>query len=67
VTGIDAENRRVLVDYLGRADTPFKYDYLVIATGATHSYFGHNEFEVVALGMKSLSDAMSLRAKVLKA
>src|SRR5882672_135465 len=67
VTGIDAENRRVLVDYLGRPDFPLEYDYLVIATGASHSYFGHNEFEAFAPGMKSLSDAEALRAKVLKA
>ena len=54
VTGADAENRRVLVDYLGRPDFPLEYDYLVIATGASHSYFGHNEFEAFAPGMKSL-------------
>src|ERR1043165_1414332 len=43
VTGVDAANRRVLVDYLGQPDTPFEYDYLILATGATHSYFGHDE------------------------
>ena len=67
VTGIDAANRRVLVDYLGQPDTPLGYDYLIIATGATHSYFGHNEFAPFAPGMKSLADAESVRAKVLKA
>jgi NADH dehydrogenase FAD-containing subunit len=67
VTGVDVVNRRVLVDYLGRPDTPFEYDYLVLATGASHSYFGHDEFASFAPGMKTLADAESVRAKVLKA
>jgi NADH dehydrogenase FAD-containing subunit len=67
VTGVDVANRRVLVDYLGQPDTPFEYDYLILATGASHSYFGHNEFAQFAPGLKSLSDAESVRAKVLKA
>jgi NADH dehydrogenase FAD-containing subunit len=67
VTGVDAANRRVLVNYLGRPDMPFAYDYLILATGASHSYFGHNEFAPFAPGIKSLADAESVRAKVLKA
>jgi NADH:ubiquinone reductase (H+-translocating) len=67
VTGVDVRNRRVLVNYLGRPDTPFEYDYLILATGASHSYFGHNEFAPFAPGMKTLADAESVRAKVLKA
>jgi NADH dehydrogenase FAD-containing subunit len=67
VTGVDAENHRVLVDYLGQRDSPFEYDYLVLATGALHSYFGHSDFEPFAPGIKMLSDAESVRAKVLKA
>ena len=67
VTGVDVANRRVLVDYLGQPDTPFEYDYLILATGASHSYFGHNEFAAFAPGMKTLADAESVRAKVLKA
>jgi len=43
------------------------YDYLVIASGATHSYFGHNEFEAYAPGMKSLADAVASRNKILQA
>src|SRR5215472_5906942 len=39
VTGVDVEGRRVLVDYLGQPDTPYEYDYLILATGSTHSYF----------------------------
>jgi NADH:ubiquinone reductase (H+-translocating) len=67
VTGVEVANRRVLVDYLGRPDTPFEYDYLILATGASHSYFGHNEFAPFAPGIKTLADAESVRAKVLKA
>lgn len=67
VTGVDVANRRVLVDYLGQPNTPFEYDYLILATGASHSYFGHNEFAPFAPGMKTLADAQSVRAKVLKA
>jgi len=67
VTGVDVANRRVLVNYLGQPDTPFEYDYLILATGASHSYFGHNEFEPFAPGLKTLADAESVRAKVLKA
>ena len=67
VTGVDLANRRVLVNYLSQRDMPFEYDYLVLATGATHSYFGHDEFASFAPGMKTLADAESVRAKVLKA
>ena len=67
VTGVDVANRRVLVDYLGQPDTPLEFDYLILATGASHSYFGHNEFAPFAPGMKTLADAESVRAKVLKA
>src|SRR5499425_2435736 len=67
VTGVDAANRRVLVNYLGRPDVPYAYDYLILATGSSHSYFGHNEFAPFAPGIKSLADAESVRAKVLKA
>ena len=67
VTGVDVANRRVLVNYLGQPDTPFEYDYLILATGASHSYFGRNEFAPFAPGMKTLTDAESVRAKVLKA
>jgi len=67
VTGVNVANRRVLVNYLGQPDTPFEYDYLILATGASHSYFGHSEFAPFAPGMKTLADAESVRAKVLKA
>lgn len=62
VTGVDLANRRVR---LGERTIP--YDQLVIATGATHAYFGRDGWAEHAPGLKSLQDALSLRAKVLLA
>jgi NADH:quinone reductase (non-electrogenic) len=44
-----------------------RYDYLILATGASHSYFGHNEFEKYAPGLKSLADAVAIRNQILQA
>jgi NADH dehydrogenase FAD-containing subunit len=46
---------------------PIEYDYLILATGATHSYFGHQEFEPYAPGLKNLAGALAVRNKVLQA
>ena len=46
---------------------PIEYDYLILATGATHSYFGHQEFESYAPGLKNLADAVAIRNKILQA
>ena len=46
---------------------PVAYDYLILATGVRHSYFGHNEFEKFAPGLKSLADAVAIRNKILEA
>src|SRR5260221_7427195 len=62
VTDVDVKNRRV---QLGARTLP--YDYLVIATGARHSYFGHDEWEARAPGLKSISDATLIRREVLLA
>ena len=67
VTGVDTEQRCVFVINADRSNVPVPYDDLILATGATHSYFGHNEFEKFAPGMKSLADAVATRNKVLKA
>src|SRR5215468_3830565 len=67
VTGVDKENKRVFVSDADRLDMPVTYDYLILATGATHSYFGRNEFEKFAPGLKSLADAVATRNKVLQA
>jgi NADH dehydrogenase len=67
VTGVDKEQKCVFVTNADRSNVPVPYDYLILATGATHSYFGHNEFEKFAPGMKSLADAVATRNKVLQA
>ena len=41
------------------------YDFLIVATGATHSYFGHDEWAAVAPGLKSIEDALEIRRRVL--
>jgi len=67
VTGVDKENKCVFVSDADRQDVPVPYDYLILATGASHSYFGRNEFEKFAPGMKSLADAVAARNKILQA
>ena len=62
VTAVDAAARRVTVD--GRA---IAYDALVLATGATHGYFGHEEWAAYAPGLKSVQDATSIRSRILDA
>ena len=62
VTGVDTEKKHVL---MGEDFIP--YDYLVLATGAQHSYFGHDEWSQFAPGLKSIPDATSIRRKVLLA
>src|SRR5271169_5743656 len=67
VTGVDKDQKCVLVSDADRENVPVAYDYLILATGATHSYFGHNEFEAFAPGLKSLADAEAARNKILQA
>ena len=67
VTGVDKERKCVFATNADHSNVPLPYDYLILATGATHSYFGHNEFEQFAPGMKSLADAVATRNKVLQA
>ncbi len=67
VTGVDAALRQVIVDADDRVGIGIGYDYLILATGATHSYFGHDEFATFAPGLKSLADAESLRNHILSA
>ncbi|WP_052518021.1 NAD(P)/FAD-dependent oxidoreductase [Archangium violaceum] len=62
VTGVDVAGKRVLL-----ADGELSYDSLVIATGATHSYFGHDEWAKHALGLKTIDDALEIRRRVLLA
>src|SRR5213078_837042 len=62
VESVDVEARKVKT-----TDSIFDYDYLILATGARHSYFGHNEWEKLAPGLKSLEDAVELRRRILLA
>jgi NADH:ubiquinone reductase (H+-translocating) len=67
VTGLDVENKCVFVDGADRYGVPVPYDFLVLATGVTHSYFGHNEFAANAPGLKTLADAVAIRNGILHA
>ncbi len=67
VTGIDKDQKCVFVGDADREGVPLVYDYLILATGVTHSYFGHNEFAEFAPGLKTLADAEAIRNKVLQA
>ena len=49
------------------ADGEIGYDYLIVATGSTHAYFGHDEWRPVAPGLKTLEDALEIRRRVLLA
>ena len=60
--GIDPAGKRVVL-----ADGDAPYDYLILATGATHSYFGHDDWQPYAPGLKSLEDATEIRRRVLSA
>ena len=57
-TAVDVTRRVVVLDD-GRTELP--YDYVIIATGARHSYFGHPEWEQLAPGLKSIEDALDVR------
>ncbi len=63
VTGVDTGGQRVLLE---DGDT-LPYDTLILATGARHAYFGHDEWEPFAPGLKTLEDATTLRRRILLA
>ena len=67
VTGVDSDRRCVFADSADREGAAVEYDYLILATGVRHSYFGHDEFERFAPGLKSLADAVLIRNRVLQA
>ncbi len=62
VTGFDLEHQRVVA-----SNQALDYDYLVIASGATHAYFGHPEWEPLAPALKTIEDALEIRRRVLLA
>jgi NADH dehydrogenase len=61
-TSIDAANHRVIL-----SDGVLEYDTLVVATGSSHQYFGHDEWEQFAPGLKTIDDATDMRGRVLLA
>ena len=65
VTDVDLERR--VVHARGVEPLQIPYDTLIVAAGATHSYFGHDEWEELAPGMKTLDDAAHLRSRILGA
>ena len=67
VTGVDAASKHVFVDADDKVGIRISYDYMIPATGATHSYFGHDEFAAFTPGLKSLPDAESRRNQLLEA
>src|SRR5213595_2812377 len=62
VQSVDVDAKKVKT-----LDLESDYDYLILATGARHSYFGHDEWEKLAPGLKSLEDAVELRRRILLA
>jgi NADH:quinone reductase (non-electrogenic) len=62
VQSIDVNAKKVIM-----TDRELDYDYLIVATGARHSYFGHPEWEKLAPGLKSLEDAVEVRRRILMA
>jgi NADH dehydrogenase len=67
VTGVDIASRTIEASAPGVGTHRIEFDYLVVATGMRPSYFGHDELARYAPGLKSLSDAETIRAKILGA
>jgi len=67
VNGVNKEQRYVVANTPDRSQVHIPFDHLVLATGQRHSYFGHDEFERYAPGLKSLADAVAIRNRVLEA
>jgi NADH:ubiquinone reductase (H+-translocating) len=64
VTGVDPDARRVICCRPMGQQVEFPYDSLIVAAGVQQSYFGHDEFSVWAPGMKTISDALTIRRRV---
>ena len=67
VTGVDLNSRSVDVSCPDVGIRKIPFDFLIIADGMQPSYFGHDEFARYAPGLKNLSDAETIRAKILSA
>jgi NADH dehydrogenase len=64
VSNIDLDRRRVTAERPIGPSLEIEYDSLIVATGATSSYFGHDEYASVAPGLKTVDDALELRARI---
>jgi NADH dehydrogenase len=62
VIDFDLKQKKVITK-----EQPLDYDYLIIASGATHAYFGHQDWEPLAPGLKTIEDALEIRRRVLLA
>ncbi len=67
VSGVDWQRRTVRLDEGQPDDREIEYDILVLATGSRHSYFGHDDWESVAPGLKKIDDATDIRRRILSA
>jgi NADH dehydrogenase len=67
VTGFDLDRKQVFAQSPTGGRLTLDYDFLIVAAGSTHTYFGHDEWEQHAPGLKSLTDAHRLRARILEA
>jgi NADH dehydrogenase len=67
VIGVDLASRTVEIKYPGAGDRKVAFDYLIVAAGVQSSYFGHNEFAKYAPSLKTITDAQSIRSKILSA
>ena len=65
VTAIDAAAQTITLEGPGSAPSVVQFDHLIVAAGATHSYFGNDAWEPFAPGLKTLGDAMELRKRIL--
>jgi len=67
VSAVNKGQRYVVASSADRSDVQIPYDYLVLTTGQRHIYFGHDEFERFAPGLKSLADGVAIRNRILQA
>jgi NADH dehydrogenase len=64
---VEATSVDLIRKVVGSDDGEFPYDYLIVATGARHSYFGHDDWAPFAPGLKSIGDALEIRRRILSA
>jgi NADH:ubiquinone reductase (H+-translocating) len=67
VTGLDLRRRRVQLVEVGGGGQELDYDTLIVAGGAAHAYFGHDQWAPLAPGLKTIEDALEIRRRILLA